>query len=387
MQYSENVIIGVSLTIVGLFIWNIYPKWFLSPWFSIFALIIAVSYITMSAGVNTTAPTWIGKFVIVSGLIFVIVSFYTYFQPSTGMTALIHFSDESTAFKYIITILISIVALAFTQPIVSDNLKRMEGWSGFLANLIYALPCLLTDYIRYLLHEYASTSRVFVILLALEAGLIAAYLLVPRFVVSVRRRIDQGIPISRNVVFLRGKTEIPNTVHAQPTPYEMVPTMSKMSDKQLYSISLWLFITPVDIGEDDVSKYSIFRYGNNGNDASGKPSVHFAGSGKRQGNMLRIGLSDRAPATFTLVPMSSQRWNSMIFNYSDNGADVFINGELVHHESFSPEALPVYSPTDMFIMGNDSSVSLGAIQQVMYYDRPLSMDTIRSIASAPRNVV
>lgn len=415
-SYGYQIVTIAVIASVSLMLWNVYPKVFMSPWLSILILFTIVSYIAMTftnVGVNANvgsnmgavgANGWIGKYMIGAVVICVSVILYTYLQSTTGFaaTAFMDISSGASAFKYIITAFIAIVALALSHPIVSDSLKRMDGWAGFIANLVYALPCLLTDWLRYIMQEYATTHRIFLVLLAMEAGLIASYIWIPRLILTVRRRLEQGTVIRREVLFLRDITDIPNTVHAQPTTYEMTPAMQKMGNNQMYAISLWLFITPINIDEDDPSKYSIFRFGGRDNVANGKPSIHFMSSSssskQRQGNMLRIGLTDKKDnksnanksnankkTNYTYIPVPVQRWNSVIFNYANNGADVFLNGELVHHESFTKDTLPSYSNKDSFIFGNESNTSLGAVQQVMYYDRPLPAHTIQYLSNKPLN--
>ena len=69
-----------------------------------------------------------------------------------------------------------------------------------------------------------------------------------------------------------------------------------------------------------------------------------------------------------------QKWVFLVFNYQNNDADVFVNGELVHSVKFS-EDLPVYNEFDVVTIGDDASVG-GSICNVVYYKQPLSLTDI-----------
>ena len=288
---------------------------------------------------------------------------------------------------------IVLYGLATYQAIFSDYLRKIEGWPGFIVNLIFAVPCYLSNMVRYALQEYATTPRVVSVLLAIELLLILTYLYLPKIIEKTQASLVPGIPIQKDIVYLNRKVVLPNNVHTSTRQKQIEQSTANSADmgtNQLYAFTMWIYIIPVDIGTDPgadsnesiTDKYTIFRFGALSDPTQGAPCIRYAGSvqapytGARQrGDYWRVSLT---AGSDTLVPVASQKWNHVAINYANNGADIFVNGELMHHQTFTPEQLPVYTDEDVFILGGDNKHGLGAIRDIVYYDRPVSQQFIQS---------
>lgn len=262
------------------------------------------------------------------------------------------------------------------------GMEKPTGMVGFLFDLVFALPCYIIDLARYVLREYDQSTRVVVLLLAIEAAIISAWFVAPMAMRAWHRATDALFGKGSRVIlepltYLNHQVVIANRFHAQKnTRQDLVPEMRGMGQLQLYSIGLDLYLVPVDIGDDEQSKYSLFRYGPAGS-TSGKPAIHYAGvdptaqkNGGTRGHMLRVVLSNNSSAEPILVSIETQKWNHIQINYANNGADVLVNGELTFHASFAPGELPTFDSNDAFVVGNNSGSALGAVRNVMYHDRP-----------------
>lgn len=378
-------------------------RWFSPVVISVFVVCV-ISYVGMQMQNPTNQfviPKWVTIYVGIIIGITLSMTLYNYFTGGSGITVgtttFTNLMSNVPVFKQVLLVLILIVGMAIFKESFVDNLKKMEGWPGFFANLIFALPCLITDLIRVIMNEYNSTHRIVWVLILLECVLMLAYYTVPQAINWVKRRTESGIPIYRDMVYMSSETSIPNTVHSFQTRGIDMP-MSDMSRHQLYAISMWIYVSPVDIGNDNTDLYSMFRFGNMGNIENGVPSIHYAGSQapydgiQHRGDFWRFHLTNNNNGNKKgiLIAVPSQRWNSVVFNYVNNGADIFINGELVHHETFTHDTFPEYSTsidgesktnnTSHFILGNSSGSSLGAIQDVIYYPNPLSAWSIRMLS-------
>lgn len=83
---------------------------------------------------------------------------------------------------YIFLGLIVILLLAMVYQISSNYLQKQTGWVGFIIKFIFYLPCLVTDFLKYILNEYKSTSTIVFVLFILEVLIILAYFYFPKII-------------------------------------------------------------------------------------------------------------------------------------------------------------------------------------------------------------
>lgn len=274
--------------------------------------------------------------------------------------------------------LILLVALALVYVSAIDSIKGATGATGFAVNLLFALPCYLVDFSRYLLGEYATTTRTTALLLAAEAALIAAWFGAPAmeraWTMFTRALMGRGVhTILGPLTYLNRKTVVANTVHAQVSPEDVAfPKMRNMGAHQMYSLRMDLYLVPVDVGAD--TEYPIFVFG------KGAPGIFYTRAdatplknGGSVGHRVRVQLSGAGDGV--TIPIATQKWVRIQINYANNGADVIVDGALVHHTTFSSDALPVYTSEDAFVFGNDARVAIGAVREVVYFDQPQNAAT------------
>lgn len=289
---------------------------------------------------------------------------------------------NSTYLGYVTNAIVGLfvlVGLALFYLSAVDSIKGATGVTGFVVNLVFALPCYIVDLARYILQEYNQSTRVVALLLSVEAALVAAWFVAP---VAVRAwgkvfgRAEHLILAHSPPTYLNRQIVVPNTVHLQ-NPDQMA-NMHTMGQAQLYSIGLDLYLVPVDIGDDDPTKYAVFRYGPTGS-TGGKPALFYAGAdtsaqknGGAKGHLLKFVLTNQVSSSdrSILVSVETQKWVHIQVNYANNGADVLIDGILRHHVSFSPGELPTFDASDAFIVGNNTGAAIGAVREVTYHDRP-----------------
>ena len=70
--------------------------------------------------------------------------------------------------------------------------------------------------------------------------------------------------------------------------------------------------------------------------------------------------------------MTIQKWNNLVFNYTENGVDLFLNGDLVNSINFGTKNnFPSYNPNDKFRVGDHKDLK-GAICNVTYFSNVLT---------------
>ena len=55
---------------------------------------------------------------------------------------------------YTLSIGITLGGLAIVYNVFSERLKKQIGWSGFFVNMLFYIPCLLSDFIKYFIKEF-----------------------------------------------------------------------------------------------------------------------------------------------------------------------------------------------------------------------------------------
>jgi Concanavalin A-like lectin/glucanases superfamily len=306
------------------------------------------------------------------------VTWYIFQYLSTANAAVLNF------FVNIFVFVAIIVALAIFYKMFIDKLRSLEGFAGFVVSFIFYIPCLLTDFLEYLFNEYKITPNIVFILFIIEILVVLLCFYLPRL--GKKLVVSNSTVLQNDAVFLDSvKTTIGKSSDLY-TPVSMADTTIANAN---YSLSMWIYINPGGASDAAYTKENgteIFSY--SFTDAGGvlrpKPRITYSNSVETTYNKLsnqiagngtdhlvdkfHLYLSDESidPVEVTVV---GQRWNQFVFNYNNNMADVFVNGNLVRtvNVGISP---PMFDITDKITVGSPGGVK-GAISCVEY-NKPLT---------------
>jgi hypothetical protein len=280
----------------------------------------------------------------------------------------------------ILLLIILIVGLAVIFKVFSGQLKKLSGWPGFFSNLMFFIPCLLSDGMQYLFQQINITPNVVILLLFIEITLILLYLYVPVMIDKLSQTntalilnrpvfIDKEFPIGDSSLFLMTPTDD--------------TTLGTSVYRKNYTFSMWIYLNAqTQINDRFADGVKIFDFGN------GKPKISY----KNQSSNTRLMKQDVFEITFTNtkvdasnnavdtnyeISLPNQKWNNFVFNYFGSKVDLYINGSLERTFNFSKN-VPVYLPTDVITVGSPNGLD-GAICNVNYYKTPLSSDKIATI--------
>lgn len=144
-----------------------------------------------------------------------------------------------------------------------------------------------------------------------------------------------------------------------------------------YAISFWAFINQGSQSQSGYSKSNID--GNIFNYAGGKPRMVYKNydvenkDDTKHRNKFVVYFSNNNPeASKYEMSLPIQKWNYFVFNYYDNKADLYVNGELEYTIVFDKNNTPLNGRDIDVITVGESNGLAGAICNVNYYKQPIT---------------
>ena len=283
-------------------------------------------------------------------------------------------------FFFLFLLLIIFVGLAMFYNIFADRIRRIDGILGWFTNLIFFIPCLISDLFEYIKNQFKITSPVVYVLLAFQILLILVYIYIPRLLRS--KLIDHGITLQNKPTFLNEAVD-ENLLNDDNLPrinrdnivYKNNDTrFNTYKQSQTYTISMWIYLNQHH--NSSVPK-RVFEYGS---ESTGyKPKVEYLGVDNSQSqDTYYRSTSDTYKITITgennvdqivYINMLNQKWNQLTFVYDNNSVDIFVNAKLTKSLKFDIEHHN-FGNTDKIVIG-DKGLN-GSICNIMYYDQILT---------------
>lgn len=294
----------------------------------------------------------------VSIMLVVLVAFMSIMYSFDSTKSSVH----EQAFRYTTYIIGSLgvlVGLAMISNSVLRHFSNATGITGFIINFIFFLPCLIGDFTEYIKNEFNLTPPVVYILFAFEMLILLIFVAIshiPKLSMNLG-----GTPIVNEAIFLDSEYTFKNV-----NPDLIV----KKETNHIYAISLWTFMNQRTHSTEN--NVNIFSYGSVD---SWKPKIEFVNKKDEYKDKFR----DTYRVTFGpgeshIVELSSQIWHNFVFNYNGDYVDLFIDGVL---ERSNKSRSKYNATTDQFITGEANGL-YGAICNVVYYNKPLSIYEITS---------
>ena len=289
-----------------------------------------------------------------------------------------------TFFNIILQIIIFsiiFVGLAIVFTIFEKKIRSLTGFPGLIVNLIFLIPCLITDFIEYIKEQLNITPNITFVLFIIEIIFILLYVYIPYLFTA---KILQGVaskPLLTESLFLNAKKDIAKTNDLEPINRNEFGGSSNISEQSTdamldsdirknHTFSMWIYInqhSPV------VQERNIFNYG------TSHPKISYISNDNDEStrnDMEYITISVNAANAYKFE-IPKQKWNHVVFNYNNGSVDVFINGTLERTLYFNGVNHPIYTPTDLVTVGDENGIN-GAICNVEYYSTPLTQFQISS---------
>jgi hypothetical protein len=204
---------------------------YMFPLLMIFAIIL-----NLSNNANNRRP-----FLEIFGIFIILGIAIYYYTLSSGESI-----DLSGISNTLIIIAICLVALTLIYNALIGYLSRLRGWPGFIAQLIFYLPCVLYEAWIYLLDQFKLTSFAVYGLILLEILFIIIYIYFPTISQKVAGT-DNSILLQKNVLPLnRGKKVIGTSSMLKQKPTIEMEKMGLTNSyyPRNYAISFWVYVNP-----------------------------------------------------------------------------------------------------------------------------------------------
>lgn len=360
--------------------------------------------------------------ILIAAVIFVVlfVGYLLYLlTKSMGLT----FKFFTGYFFGLLLFLMIVVGLAIFYKIFMNSAMRFTGWTGFIVEFLFFIPCLITDYLDYIIKEYQNTPNVIFILFIIEILLILSYLYLPRILsqytsknsVLLRKTplpLDGQTIINNNSVFIQDTREIMNSQDSLQDTTTLLGkqggiislsdasgNMFNLTGKSDYlytsnfALTMWIFVNGRSNGTKPIF---LFKYGsppvnkiqsllptsksktvlNTKQQNFGKPSITYIKNDEWQFNFSESldTQGNGTDAYSSMLHIPPQKWNYIVFNYYDNQVDLFINGHLETNMDLTKNPIRHY-PTDVITIGETNGLN-GALCNLRFFKEPMKLSQI-----------
>jgi len=337
---------------------KLFTKTYLYASMIIIPLFISIVYILSKASANLSVDVF--DYMKYSGIIIVFILLIYLFNTLVLSSQIVYLA---TAFIQLIIFLMVIVALAIIYKVGYNILYKIEGWPGFIINLIFYIPCMVLDLLEYIKNDFKQAPKAVYVLLIIELILGLLYIYIPKFMNVVSKSLSNkdGKVVLMEPLSINKLSKLSSYVDLQ---------QSKITDKtqiinNKFAISAWVYVVSL---EPTHSPYNtdatIFEF------SDYHPRVIYNGA---KGKFKAF--FNRSKSIEFDMPL--QKWNHVVFNYTKSNADLFINGELKGSALRDPdnENLTI---GDVITVGQTDGLS-GGICNLVYFSHPLIAYEIKTM--------
>jgi hypothetical protein len=274
-----------------------------------------------------------------------------------------------------IVILIAITALSIIYNLFLNSAKQNKTF-GFIINFIFFIPCLLSDFVEFILNEYNTTSNVVFVLFILEIIFLIIYFYIPYKLMKFS--LSKGKSIIREPTFL-GETRIlggSELLVRNDDEVTRLEAKDKIINKN-YALSLWISYNPLNVHKNDSIETPLFWYGK---DSINTEKVGIPYLSYLHNDVFIIKYTNNIgdpinPYFISEIQLEPQRWNNIVFNYHNTKVDLFVNGILEKTIELG-NGIPIYDMTNIFVVGSPNNKLHVALCNMLLFSEPLTISQV-----------
>lgn len=324
--------------------------------------------------------------------------------------------DLLNYFSGLLIILSIVLLLAMIFLLTANHMGSLDGVPGIIAYLIFYIPCLVIDFINYIKKELSLITPTLGIIFILEIIVILCYLYLPKLLNKMTKLsgvdvVKEPITLNDEVKLPAGKMFLipPKNVHNKDEQLLQSGINNQERPRYNYAVSMWVYVNtnannsnayanelnifnyddkpsvsykinvsgcknkPTEIDTD--SDNLVYKYINNTKDGCNPDEINLDNIGGNLSNFIfRFTNEPDSEDNINTVKIElpSQKWHFFVFNYNNNIADLFVNGNLFNSYKFSDNNRPTYDHlSDELTIGEKNGLE-GVICNTVYHTKPLT---------------
>jgi len=200
---------------------------------------------------------------------------------------------------YILYGLFFLIGLSIIFTMFSSRIRRMQGWTGFFANLLFYIPCLIRDFIQMIVQDYNTSSTTVLVLFALEIVILLMYFFIVPFV-------NKKLFPSKNVLL-----DTPVMLNKQLSVGDNIVDKTNTNS----SISFWVYVNSMPTNKKGYSEETeIFNYMDMSNNL---PHFKLTYSNIDSNNDFNMYVGNQK---FN-ISLPLQSWNNFVVNFINYNKD------------------------------------------------------------------
>ena len=286
------------------------------------------------------------------GIVCIIIFIFIFVKNSKNTVFIL----KSVLLFLIITIMLGIIYIILEvlfEEIIKNNKSEKKNFFQLIKDIIFFIPCLIVDFIKYLEHELSITTSPIWILLIIEIILIFAYFYLP--VISKKIITNNSVRLLEGPIYTNNEIVLGN--------FQNLKGDDNFNYNYTISLDIWINPQPSNTNLNYNKYSSLFNYAN-------KPNILYNG----QTNTLRIIYQNQINEIETIYESNNfpyQSWINFVIILRASTLDIFINKKLVA----TVENILPYMKNDFITAGKNDGIN-GGIKNILYYNRPLDFKEI-----------
>ena len=269
-------------------------------------------------------------------------------------------SDSIATIMFFVNAVIGLMLL-FGLILVGRGMKAvaysLEGWIGVIARIVFFIPCMLSDLFNYTMGQFAKSPFVVYVLLAIEVGLLLAYIYLPKLLAKYTQK--SVYKVMKEPALLKTETIVSsfeNVLIKEGNP----PIPSTGSTWNTCTLSMWIYIVGMPKNQYPYNEEArIFEL------TTSHPKLVYDG----RTNVCRVYYENSGVSSMEFK-IALQKWAHFVIVYDTDNIDVFVNNKLVQSV---PRTSGMVTTTvkDNFVIGQENGL-MGSVCNIVHSKQAVS---------------
>jgi hypothetical protein len=233
----------------------------------------------------------------------------------------------------------------------------LEGWIGVIARIVFFIPCMLSDLFNYTLGQFAKSPFVVYVLLAIEFGLLLAYIYFPKLLAQYAQK--SVYKVMKDPALLKTETivsSLENVLIKSGNP--TIPSTG--STWNTCTLSMWIYLVGMPKNQYPYNEEArIFEL------TTSHPKLVYDG----RTNVCRVYYENSGVSSMEFK-IALQKWAHFVIVYDTDNIDIFVDNKLIQSV---PRTSGMVRTTvqDNFVIGQENGL-MGSVCNIVYSKKAVS---------------